>query len=957
MKNFTNHNKSDSNDALTYNFRNPSVPIEERVCDLAGRLTLEEKIELMCQTQEAVERLGIRAYKHGTEAAHGVSWLGKATAYPQPVGLACTWDKELLNEIGVAIGDEARAFYKRDPEKNGLTLWCPTVDLARDPRWGRTEETYGEDPCLTGEMTAALVSGIQGEHPVYLKAVATLKHFFANNNEIDRGRSSSVISPRNMKEYYWKAFKSPIVKGGAKSIMTSYNSINGRPAVLNSDVIEVVKKEWGMNGFVVSDAADVLGIVDDHHYYSSHARAVAEAIKSGIDSITDDPERTKNAIREALSTGLLSEEDLNNALKNTFRVRMMLGEFDPDEMNPYTQISEDVICCEKHRSLAFEASKKSIVLLKNENNTLPLNKDKTSKLAVIGPLGNSLFRDWYSGTYPYYVTPFEGIKNKLGQEKVVFEDGCDTITIRSVANGKSLNVQGDDKNTIAANVEKDNGGIFQYIDWGWGSYTLKALSNGKFLESEEKVSASADELYGWFVKGCFNFIPQDGGSFAITTWDGKLAGLSDTGELVVKDTPYVTANEKFTREVVKDGLKSAVEAAKTAESAVVFVGSNPMINGRETQDRYGITLPPSQEELVKAVYKANPNTIVVIVGSYPISIDWADENIPAIIYVPNGGQELGNAVADVLFGDYSPAGRLNMTWFKSDTELPDIMDYDIINSNRTYMYFKGKTLYPFGHGLTYTTFEYGNLVLNLPKIAEDGCVNISVDVKNTGAFASDEVVQLYVHAQKSRIKRPIKELKAFERIHLEPDETRTVKFTLYGSDLAIYDVTREKYCVEAGIYDIHIGRSSEDLLVSGQFEIMGETIPPRDLSLRTKAENYDDCFRARIDECIEGGNCVAFTSEWDYICFKAVDFKTGAGYFEVRLAEASENCSIDVRLDSPYGQLVGSVNNIPSSGKQVWNTFKASLRGAIGLRDVYIRNSGTVKISWFRFIDDRSDNI
>ncbi len=957
MDNLKNENLVDNIEASRYTFRNPSVPIEDRASDLVSRLILEEKIELMCQTQLVIERLGIKAYKHGTEAAHGVAWLGKATAYPQPVGLACTWDKKLINAIGAAIGDEARAFYKKDPELNGLTLWCPTVDLARDPRWGRTEETYGEDPCLTGEIATALVKGIQGEHSVYLKAVATLKHFFANNNEVDRGRSSSVISPRNMKEYYWKAFESPIVKGGAKSMMTSYNSINGRPAVLNPDVIDVVKKQWGMNGFVVSDAADVLGIVDDHHYYSSYAKAVAGAIKSGVDSITDDPERTKAAIREALSTGLLSENDLDQSLKNTFKVRMMLGEFDSAEMNPYAKITEDVICCEKHSSLSFEASKKSIVLLKNENKTLPLVKDKSSKLAVIGPIGNSLFRDWYSGTYPYYVTPLEGIKNKLGHDLVVIEDGCDRIAITSVAKGKSLVVQGDENSTITANHEKDSGELFEYTDWGWGSFTLKAVSNGKYLEAEEKVSASADELYGWFVKGNFNFIPQDDGSFAITTWEGKLAGISDDGELVVKNTPYVTVNEKFTKEIVKNGLEEAVKAAKSADRAVVFVGNNPMINGRETQDRYGITLPSIQEELVKAVYKANPNTIVVLVGSYPISIDWADENIPAIIYVPNGGQELGNAVADILFGDYSPAGRLNMTWFKSDTQLPDIMDYDIINSNRTYMYFNGKTLYPFGHGLTYTTFDYSNLVLDLPKIAEDGCVTVSVDVKNKGAFASDEVVQLYVHARESRVKRPIKELKGFERIHLERDETKNVKFTLCGCDLAIYDVTREKYCVEAGIYDIHIGRSSENILLSSQLEIMGETIPPRACTAITKAENYDDCYRALIDECTEGGNCVAFTSESDYICFRDVDFKNGAGYFEVRTAEASENCCIDVRLDSPYGQLAGSANNLPSAGKQVWNTVKASMRGAIGLRDVYIRNSGTVKISWFRFISDRSENI
>lgn len=947
--NSENLSGSDNDDMLP--FRNTTLSLDDRVDDLVSRLTLDEKIDLMCQYQPEIGRLGINAYKHGTEGAHGISWLGKATVYPQPIGLSCTWDKELLKEVGSAIGDEARAFYKKNPSVNGLTLWCPAVEMLRDPRWGRTEEAYGEDPCLTGELTSELVKGIQGDHPFYYKAVATLKHFFGNNNEVDRGRCSSVVDQRNMKEYYWNAFKPAIVKGGAASIMTAYNSLNGRPCNLNSDVSDVVKKQWGMGGFVVSDAADVLGTVNDHQYYSSYAKAVADSIKSGIDSITDDAQISKKAIREALLEGLITENDLDRSLKNTFRVRMKLGEFDAEGMNPYADIKEEIICCEKHSALSLKAARESIVLLKNENQILPLKKEKISKLAVIGPLGNIVYRDWYSGTLPYSVTPLEGIMKKLSGKPVLFADGLDHVALKSAANGKYVGIS-DEQGLITAD-KNENGALetFELIDWGWGSFTVKSIANKKYLTTEEKVTASADEVGGWFVKELYNFIPQGEEGYAITSWDGRPVGISEdvNSGLVAKDTPYVTDKDIFIKSVVKNGLEEAVEAAKSAETAIVFVGNNPMINGRETQDRYDITLPPIQEELIKAVYKANPNTIVVVVGSYPISINWANDNVPAILYTSHGGQEMGNAIADVLFGDYSPSGRLSMTWYKSPDQLTDIMDYDIIRSKRTYMYFEGDPLYPFGHGLTYASFRYSNLVLGSYAVNEKDQVGISVDIKNTGTCAGDEVVQLYVRARNSTVRRPLKELKDFQRIYLEPGEVMTVKFTLSVSNLAFFDVTREKFCVESGKYGIMVGRSSSDILLTTELEVSGETIPPRDLTVMTKAENYDDCYRVKLDECKEGGNCVVFTSEGEWISFNEVDFGSGAGIFEARVAEGSSNCCIDIRLNSPYGPVAGSCK-VKSRENQVWTTNKCNIRGAVGVRNVYLRSSSSVKLSWIRFI-------
>ncbi len=294
-------------------FQNPDLPIDERVNDLVSRFTLEEKITLMHQFQPEIKRLGIKAHKQGTEAAHGIAWLGEATVFPQNIGLSHTWNRHLMKQIGEVIGDEARVFYQKDPDVNGLTLWAPTVDLERDPRWGRTEEAYGEDPTLVGELATELVKGMQGDHPEYLKTVATLKHFLGNNNEVDRGECSASIDPRNMHEYYLKAFEPVFIKGKAKSMMTAYNSINGTPALLHPYVKELVKEAWGMDGFIVSDAGDVLGIARDHKYYDNHAEGMADTIKSGIDSITDDKEESLEAIREALQQGLLVEADLDIA--------------------------------------------------------------------------------------------------------------------------------------------------------------------------------------------------------------------------------------------------------------------------------------------------------------------------------------------------------------------------------------------------------------------------------------------------------------------------------------------------------------------------------------------------------------------------------------------------------------------------------------------------------------------
>ncbi|UQZ35287.1 beta-glucosidase [Paenibacillus sp. PK3_47] len=961
-----------------YPFRNTSLPLEERVNDLVSRFTLEEKVGLMIQYQTAVDRLGVKAYKHGTEAAHGMAWLGEATGYPQPIGLGCTWDTELLRRIGSAIGDEARGFYKRNPEINGLTLWAPTVDMERDPRWGRTEEAYGEDPVLAGKLAASLVQGIQGDHPKYLKAVATLKHFIANNNEVGRGDQSVSIDPRNMREYYLKAFEIPFKEGGAQSMMTAYNAVNGVPANLMPEVNEIVKQEWGMDGFVVSDAFDVSGTVRDHGYLETHKEAVARSVKEGgIDSITDDGELIKQALREALDEGLLAESDLDAALQNTFRVRFRLGEFDPEEDNPYAAIDESAILAPEHTKLAREAAGKSVVLLKNKGGMLPLQAEKLNKVAVIGPLGGTVYRDWYSGSMPYTISPLQGIQEKLEQHggQATFTGGTDRIKLKAKRSGRYVQVQeGEDAALAATGEAADQAAVFEVTDWGWDSHTLISEQNGRYLTTDDRiVKASADQIWEWFTKEVFLVRPAEEGTgnVSFSTWnDIPVTVKAETGELLVgSGSAAETANEinvagaasvesgeeekitadVFEVETVTDKFQAAKEAAGAAELAVVFVGNHPLINGKETVDRPDITLPESQEQLIKEVLSVNPNTIVVVVGSYPYALNWAEENVPAIVYTTHVGQELGHAVADVLFGDVNPAGRLNMTWYKSVDQLPEFMDYDVIKGGRTYRYFEGEALYPFGHGLSYSTFRYDGLSMNRGQVVagEDREISLTVTVTNTGELAGEEVVQLYGHAEQSRVKRPLKQLLAFRRVLLQPGETAEVSFTLPLSELAIWDVTRERFCIENGTFTFMAGPSSASLPVSAGLEVQGETIPPRDLAQPVKAMNYDAYEGVLIGECHEGGSAVQVKEQSGWIAFADCDFGAGAGTVKLRAASTAA-ASAEIRLQSPDGPVAGSLE-LAAGGAQEWRDYTATLSGVSGRQDVYIVLNGPASLSTVQF--------
>ena len=935
-------------DDPAYPFRDPSLPVDARVSDLLSRLTLDEKISLLHQYEPAIPRLGIQSFRTGTEALHGVAWLGKATVFPQAVGLASTWDPSLLRQVGSAVGDEARGFQQQRPPGWGLNLWAPVVNLLRDPRWGRNEEGYSEDPYLTGAISTAYGTGLTGGDPDHLKTAPTVKHFLANNNEVHRDTTSSELRPRVLKEYDEQAFRPAIAADAATGVMTSYNLVNGRPNTVNPALDDTVRGWTSKDLLNVTDAAAPGNLVGSQAYYGTQTEADAAALKAGVDSFTDNDANsgpTTTAVKSALSTGLLKESDVDKAAGHVLSIRVLLGEFDPGG-GKYGSIDASVIDSPAHRALARKAATESAVLLKNDG-ALPLKK--TGSAAVVGPLADTLYTDWYSGTLPYAVTPKDGIESKLGTP-VASSEGVDRIALKDTATGKYVTAgTGEAGAPLKETADSGTGAQFDVFDWGSGIVTLRSAANGKYVgyNWSNFVNDQA-QPNGWFVQQQFKLEHQDDGTYLLRyagyetseSWWSNPVYLGPTGTdgtlgLVAKDQAA-----HYTKDVVRSGVDEAVAAVKGKDQAVVVVGSDPSINGREAHDRTDLALAPTQEALVKAVRAANPRTVVIVENSYPTTLGSLQKDAPALLWTTHAGQETGNALADLLYGDANPSGRLTQTWYRSDSDLPSILDYDIIKSDRTYQYFKGQALYPFGYGLSYTSFRYGEL-----KRVGDG---YEVAVTNTGSRAGAEVVQLYTHQRTSRDKQPLKQLKAFQRVSLKPGETRTVRLKVRPSDLAHWDVTRSKWVVESGTYDVLVGSSSSDIRARTAWQVKGETIPPRNLSKTTRAENFDDYSAVHlVDESKASGTAVSAASDGAWLKFADAQLEAGAGEFSARVAGTSSG-TVEVRLGSPTGTVVGTAHFAGTSSPYDYATVTAKLSGAAkGRTDVYLVLSKGVRLSTF----------
>ena len=816
---------------MKYPFNDTKLPLEERVKDLVSRLSADEKINMLTTWQKAVPRLGVGEWHIGAEVARGYVSRNPevpTTVYPQPIGMAGMFDPGMMRKLGEIAGIEARILHSRNPKTN-LMLWGPTVDACRDPRWGRNEESYGEDPFLTGQMTIAYTKGMAGDDPKYLRTVPTLKHFFANNNEKDRDRSVSNLEPRTVYEYYHEFSRPSIEEGGAHSMMASYNELSGVPALVNPEIQTVVKDKWGLD-FVVTDGGDFSQNVNAHKYSDSHAETIALALKAGTDVMTDGGDVVGAAAREALAKGLITESDIDRAISNSLKARFMLGEFDPPEMNPYANPDPELMDCKAHREINHQAALEQFVLLKNDG-LLPLKKG--IKIAVLGDIGDKNYMDWYTGYSSYNVSILDGLKAEFGAESVEFDDCHDHVAIRSKANGKYLSADAEGVLHADSDAPSDSS-TFIKADWG-GEVTYKVKSSRKFFTTET-MRADSDTTYRWFNQEILRPQVSENGITYLTYFKRSVLGIDDGGKLIQTDIRGTSDRKLFTEEIVSSGIERAKKLAKEADVVIVCVGNDPMIIARECYDRETLALPKHQRELVKTAAKANKKTLMSVVSSYPYSIVDERELVPSIIYTSHAGPELGSAFAEVITGKYNPAGRLAQTWYTSEDELPDIMDYDIIKNGTTYLYYEGKPLYPFGYGLSYSKFEYSALSVT----RKGGETVVSFDVTNTSKVDGEEVAQLYFRAENPRVKRPLKQLCGFKRVKVSAGETVRVELTVPDRYLRFYDVTREKFCVERGGYEFMVGASCEDIGLRDRVDISGEKIPPRDLGLTTKAINYDD---------------------------------------------------------------------------------------------------------------------
>ncbi|KAA5539179.1 hypothetical protein FYK55_24990 [Roseiconus nitratireducens] len=813
--------------------------LEDRVADLMGRMTLEEKAIALNHNGPDLERFGLRSDKWN-QCLNGVQWDRPTTLFPSCIAMAATWDPELVQrDIARVLSDEARAIYngwRQNPDvqsqHKGLIYRDPVINIGRNPYWGRNHEAWGEDPCLTGRMGVAYVRGIQGDDPKYLKLAATLKHYAVNNVESERFQLDAKVSPRMLHEYWLPHFRSGVVEGKACSLMASYNAINGTPNNINHWLLtEVLKERWGHDGFVVSDLGGVRTMVEGHEQNRmTYVDAVAASLMAGCDfSDREFQENIPRAVRE----GKLTEQRLNDALARVLRVRFRLGEFDPAQAVPYSRISPDVIASDAHRAVALRTAQESIVLLQNRGALLPLQSRNLRRVAVIGPLADRVVLNNYNGRHVNLVTPLQGISNHLGGGVEVLHAPGGGVFGR----GDQVTTRVDRETGFSdgESVKFESGSIGEFIEFPLrvdqaGEYDLtlhfKSFpSRGRFQASlDGKDVGEAIEMYGanpdYDRTTTIERLSLESGPHRLRF---TVAGQSDASQgftghfdrvdlagrsplsIELEKTDYLTGRS----ESFEDPIKRAVDIAGEADVAIVFVGTDQSIE-QEGRDRRSLGLPGDQLELVQSVVSANPRTVVVLKSAGPLTVPWISQNVPAVLQAWWGGEEGGTAIADVLFGDINPAGRLPHTVYASEDQVPPGDDYDI-DCGYTYMYVKGEPLFAFGHGLSYTTFGYENLTAPDDVLPPDGRVQAKIDVTNTGQMAGDEVVQLYVRKLDSQVTRPRLQLRDFRRITLKPSETRTIAFELPVRELAYFDVSQSEFVVEPGAYELMVGCSSSDI--------------------------------------------------------------------------------------------------------------------------------------------------
>jgi beta-glucosidase len=825
-------------------YLDPAQPVDARVNDLISRMTLEEKASQLINQARAIPRLHIPAYDWWSEALHGVARAGTATVFPEPIGLAATFDDPLIHQMAVVIGTEARAKHNqavragRRDIMEGLDFWSPNINIFRDPRWGRGQETYGEDPFLTARMGVAFVTGLQGDDPKYFRVIATPKHFAVHSGpEPTRHTIDVHVSKHDMEDTYLPAFRATVTQGKAESIMCAYNRVNGEPACANTFLLQdQLRGAWQFNGYVVSDCDAIVDIFQGHHYSKSQAEAAAIAIKTGMDNECADfftvakDNHDYQPFIDAVHEGLLTEADLDRSLRRLFTARTRLGMFDPPDKVPYAQTPDSEIDSSAHRELALKTAQESMVLLKNDG-VLPLDS-KLKKILVVGPLADNVdvLHGNYEGAASHAVTALEGIRKQFSSAEVSYQPGTNFLRAPSIIPTSALSTDAGKPGLKGEYFPANN---FE----GTPAVRVDPYVDLQLFHPDTHSLVPPAGMQDFSVRWTGFLTPPESGTYQIGL-SGAKQRLWVDGKLIVDDVsiehdpnsllenvpltkghryplkieflPGGRAEQLIWLKITDNALVEAVSAAQKADVVIAVVGITSKLEGEEMKvdlpgfrggDRTSLNLPEEEDVLLGAMKGTGKPLIVVLMNGSALAVNWANDHANAILDAWYAGEEGGTAIAQTLAGSYNPAGRLPVTFYKGLEQLPDFEDYAM--SHRTYRYFTGDPLYPFGYGLSYSTFEYSGLKLSNSQLQAGDPLNVEVDVKNTGRLRGDEVVELYITYPKLP-GAPLHALRGFTRVHLDAGEQHHVALTLEPRDLSYVNEAGDRL-VSAGDYDITVG--------------------------------------------------------------------------------------------------------------------------------------------------------
>jgi beta-glucosidase len=826
---------------MTYPFQDDKLDPNERVADLISRMTLEEKVSQMQDVAPSIERLGIPQYNWWNECLHGVARAGKATSFPQAIGMAATWNPELIHEVADAISTEARAKFNYSVslgQRNryqGLTMWTPNINIFRDPRWGRGQETYGEDPVLTSTLGVAFVTGLQGNDPDYFKVIATPKHFAVHSGpEYNRHYFDAYTDKRDLWETYLPAFKATVVEGKAYSVMSAYNRYLGASATASPLLLnEILREQWGFQGYVVSDCGAVYDIYKFHKIVPTPEEAAALAVRSGCDLNCGN---TYSYLTKAVEKDLIEEKEIDLAIKRLFLARIKLGLLNAPNKTPFSEISEKFLESETHQKLALKTARESMVLLKNQKETLPISKT-VKTITVIGPNAND--RQYalgnYFGTPTHYSTILEGIKNKVSKKtKVNYFKGTNLTNSDTIFDViASDNFKGKVKVEYFNNSSLEGGPVsvdeVSFVDFDWGGASpISMLTPGNFsirYSGLLQADFTGEVLLGMFGKGGSYKLLVDGKEILAASGGNAIKVESNSihlekGKQYKVNLEYRCDNQweaaiqfLWNKEALK-GKDEMMNKVRESDIIVFAGGISARVEGEEMPvvidgfnkgDRTDLKLPKAQLDLLKELHATGKPVVFVVTSGSAMALNWEKENLPAILNVWYPGQAGGEAVADILFGDYSPSGKLPVTFYKSVNDLPPFEDYHM--KGRTYRYFSGEVLYPFGFGLSYTKFSYAKPEISASSIGMDEKVEVKVKVSNVGDFDGETVVQLYVKDVEASVVRPIRSLKHFKKVYLAKGTSTEVHFELSPNDLSVFDDDGRPF-VEKGSFDIFVGEDS-----------------------------------------------------------------------------------------------------------------------------------------------------